>query len=326
MDAKRAQRDADRAVESQTAELMKKFLEKLTGGEGGSSWEMPTTDPTAIKKLLELQQNETGGRVDCDNPNPSPCGAPAGVNTLILIPSNNCARVWLFVTLNGLEDVVQLKGPHEFGGLKSETYRKINPLGKLPALILADGAGSLFESQVILNYIADKYSERCKISCRAADALTRAKADLIVRIHDMYISGPNCTKKGYYANQSIAYKTKMSMKERAARFLDIRNIFDILEDMFDATGPWAAGETLTFADIVLHPTFAFLQELAPRALPGWIDPFWSRPKLAAWYKHCCANPKFAEVTKDIVTYAKTFTQPEKILSQLEAYRFDKLIG
>ncbi len=59
------------------------------------------------------------------------------------------------------------------GGAGSADYKKINPLGKVPALVLDNGQ-LIAESELINEYLEDKYPEqaaspkRCRGSCPGA--------------------------------------------------------------------------------------------------------------------------------------------------------------
>ena len=217
-------------------------------------------------------------------------------DTLIYLPTNNCARVMNFVQLNGLEDEVVVKSPKDYGGMKSEQYRSINPMGKMPAMVTDEGT-MLFESQVILEHLADKHASRLKEPLQPTTLAARTKARLLVRVHDVYVSSPNCAQDGFFSTQGVMYKKDMVIEERQARIKDLALQLDVLEGLLDGAGPWAAGE-LSLADIVLHPTYIFVAELAPVAL-GWADPWAQRPKTAAWYARCEAHPVLSKVGADV---------------------------
>ena len=210
------------------------------------------------------------------------------MDTLIYLPTNNCARVMSFVKLNELEDVLTVKSPADYGGLKSPEYLKINPMAKMPAFITAEGT-TLYESQVILEHLADKYSSRLKEPCIPSTLEARTKMRLLIRVMDIYMSGANCTQDGFFSSQGVMYKTAMAMSERKERTIDFEKQLDVIEGLLDDTGPFAAGAEISYADCSLHPTYVFIAELAPASL-GWADPFASRPKTARWYAHIEAHP------------------------------------
>ena len=60
----------------------------------------------------------------------------------------------------------------------------------------------MFESFVIMQYLEDKYGSlpsAVDLVPRSAEA--RAFAQLLVRLHDVYISSPNCTQPGFSHTQ-----------------------------------------------------------------------------------------------------------------------------
>lgn len=213
----------------------------------------------------------------------------ASKDILISMPTNNCARILLFVKLNELDDVVDLKTPQDYGGLKSPEYLAINPQAKFPAFISAAGNYRLYEAQVILDYLAEKYRERIaqsKFSCQAllSTAEERAKIRLIIQVHDLYIASANCTQPGYFATQGCMYKAEMPIADRCARSLELAKQLDVLESLWSEAGPYACGAQMTLADLVVYPTFIFVQMCAHPAL-GWnLKEMWAkRPKLYKWF-------------------------------------------
>lgn len=51
------------------------------------------------------------------------------------------ARVRYIVYSQGLEESIDIKGPSELGGMKSEEYLKMHLAGKIPLLVLPSGQG-----------------------------------------------------------------------------------------------------------------------------------------------------------------------------------------
>ena len=107
---------------------------------------------------------------------------------------------------------------------------------------------------------------------------------MLLRIHDMYVSGANCTTDpAVWANQGAMYKEKMPLEERKGRAADLWKQLAVIEGLLDSDGPFAAGE-LSLADCALYPTYVFVVELAPISL-GWEKPFDKLEKT----KRCCAG-------------------------------------
>ena len=85
----------------------------------------------------------------------------ADKNVLYDVPvSNNGARCRLIIYWKQLEDEFTITNPSEVGGLKSEEYLAMNPQGKMPLLMTADGL-ALPESEVISQWNAGRCSRRC---------------------------------------------------------------------------------------------------------------------------------------------------------------------
>ncbi len=72
------------------------------------------------------------------------------------------------------------------GGAGSNEYKRINPTGDVPALVLDDGS-VLPESLVIGEFLEDRFHEP---SLRPADAVARAQMRLVTHFADGYVEPP----------------------------------------------------------------------------------------------------------------------------------------
>lgn len=193
---------------------------------------------------------------------------PVSKPTLVDVPvSNHGARVRHIIYLKGLEEEFDVVSPAELGGFGSEQFIALNPQNKMPILLLPNGQ-SLPESEVIAQYVLDKFSGQGP-AMMAADPESRAIATLAARIHDQYIT----------PIQACLYR-KFEAPERAAMLAQLVKQLDVLEGV--CVGPYIAGPQVTAADSALMPTFVFLTFILPRYF-GWRDVFVGRPKLAAWW-------------------------------------------
>ena len=93
------------------------------------------------------------------------------------------ARCRIAIRKKGLP--VELVPPPE-GGARSDAYRLLNPLAKIPALVLGDGA-VIPESEVILEYLEDAFPEP---PLRPSLPEARARMRLLARIADLYLVPP----------------------------------------------------------------------------------------------------------------------------------------
>jgi glutathione S-transferase len=199
--------------------------------------------------------------------------------------SNNGARIRNLIYKKKLDQFIDIKSPMEIGGLGSETYRQLNPYGKMPVLEMPDGSG-LPESQVIESYILDKFRDNGP-SLIPDTAEKRALAALVVRIHDLYIA----------PIQGCLYKPMDSAEERAEGIAQIAMQLDTIERY--CTGPFMCGSEMSYADTAIVPTFVFLNYILPRFF-GWKDGiFLGRPKLGTWWDCMNKDDDTARVIREV---------------------------
>merc|ERR1712232_528224 len=99
-----------------------------------------------------------------------------------MVHSNNAARIRIWIKLKGLSDVIDAKMV-TYADLQSEEYKKVNPLKKVPSFVTEKGT-LLFESQVVMQYLEDKYGDQGP-SMVMDDPEEKAFVNLLVRIHDL---------------------------------------------------------------------------------------------------------------------------------------------
>lgn len=168
------------------------------------------------------------------------------------------ARVRLAVYWKGLEARIIFEAPP--GGLKSEEYRQINPLGKIPALQLGSGF-CLPESELIVEYLEDAYPIR---PLRAAGAENAARARLIARIADLYLA-PGLAP--LFLNADPSNRDQAAVDQG---FATVARALDDIERFLDVNGPWAVGAAPTTADCALAPVLWFV---------AWADAWYGRDTL-----------------------------------------------
>ena len=185
-----------------------------------------------------------------------------------------------------LHKSVKCASPAELGGLKGEAYLRLNPQGKMPLLVLADGRG-LAESEVIVQYLLHKFAAVGE-PLQPDDPERRAFAALAVRVHDVYLQP--C--------QGCMYK-EMPAEDRARGLAELARQLDVLEGLLsDGDGDWVAGNARSFADAALFPTFVFYTTILPAQF-NWPDVFSGRPRLRRWWVVASRDAACAEVKADI---------------------------
>lgn len=168
------------------------------------------------------------------------------------------ARVRLAVYWKGLENRVVFEAPP--GGLKSEEYKTINPLGKIPALKL-DSGFCLPESELIVEYLEDAYPIR---PLRPAGAENAARARLVARIADLYLA-PGLAP--LFLNADPSSRDDAAVDQG---FGTVAKALTDIEGFLDEAGPWALGSQPTTADCALTPVFWFV---------AWADAWYQRSTL-----------------------------------------------
>lgn len=245
------------------------------------------------------------------------------------LSSNNAARVRLWLYQRGLEGWVQIRATSHEEQL-DEAFLRVNPFGKIPALVLPDGRW-LAEAAVILNYLEDAYQDDqslwsasslgaaverlCGHALLLASGFppeheryvpdspeSRAHMRLVIRTHDLYISSPNCTQPGFSHTQGCMYlpptgRRLVARGERAAKLRELLKQLHILESLLE--GPFFCGEQQTLADLAVFPTLVFCRFLLPRAF-GWSEAevFGGRPKLRTWYEGAMGSQPAARRVRD----------------------------
>lgn len=204
-------------------------------------------------------------------------------DTLFDVPvSNNGGRVRFLLYKKNLD--IDIRPPTEIGGLRSPSYLSFNPYGKMPLLVLEDGT-AIFESQVIESYILDKYRDHGP-SLIPDTPEQRARATLVARIHDLYIA----------PIQGCMYKDMMSVEQRHADLKNLAFHLDVLEKMIE--GPFVCGESISFGDGAIFPTFVFMTYILPKYF-GWKSVFTGRPKLERWWNTVTKDADAAKVISEI---------------------------
>jgi len=196
--------------------------------------------------------------------------------------SNHGARVRFVAYKKSLP--VTFVQPSEIGGLKSEAYLKLNPQGKMPLLVPSSGT-ALYESEVIIQYLLDKYREQGP-SLIAPTPELRASGALVTRIHDIYIA----------AIQGCMYRKMESAEQRVKDLAQLAVQLDAIEAL--VVGPFICGDTITAPDGALFPTVVFMEHILPKYF-GWPGIFQGRPLLAKWWDSVKEDPAAKKVISEV---------------------------
>jgi glutathione S-transferase len=125
----------------------------------------------------------------------------------------------------------------------SPEFRKLNPLVRIPVLVLDDG-NTLFESGVIVEYLEDAFPDSRPL--RPRSALDRARVRLVTQLAESYVLPAITPLFGLLdvqARDEAAIATQMTKLDTALKYLN-----DVLRP-----GMYAVGDSLTTADVWLAP-------------------------------------------------------------------------
>jgi glutathione S-transferase len=192
------------------------------------------------------------------------------------------ARVALAARAKGL--AYTMKMPE--GGIKGRAYLKINPLGRVPAL--KDGATTLFESGVIVDYLEATSRGKKLLPAAAAKA---AAIRLIGAVAGEYVQVPAIAlfrvKRGTATGPVDLEATAAAMGKGLAA----------LEKVL-ARGKYAGGATFSHADCHVVPALVFATGVADAF--GLGDVLAPHPKLRKYWagirKDKIAQPIIADMT------------------------------
>jgi glutathione S-transferase len=187
------------------------------------------------------------------------------------------ARVRLLINVKGLN--VELADPP---GFRTDAFRAINPIGRIPALELDDGT-VLPESEVICEYLEDMYPTP---SLRPASPKDRAHARLMARMSDIYLMP---------ALRPLIFKLFGRPISEQAVAEAMPNVQIALRDLeaLIGEGGYASSGQLTHADGALCASLFFLHNILPRFdVPKPLEGY---PRLAAYWAAIGKNPHVARI-------------------------------
>lgn len=189
-------------------------------------------------------------------------------------------RVRLLLMAKGLEvEIIQPPGFHG-DGLTKEEYLKVNPIGRVPALVLDDGR-ALPESEVICEYLEEAYPTP---GTQPADAWGRAQMRLLSRICDFYVVMAMVPLFSFSA-RSRKHWDPIAIRAATDK---VAEALGFLEEYIGTEG-YAVGASLTQADGAITPQLVLACEWIP-SLFGTPDPLEGLPKLAAYWRAIQTDP------------------------------------
>lgn len=190
--------------------------------------------------------------------------------------SHNCAKVRITLLEKGLAFEAPELPP---GFTRSPEFLALNPLGKVP--FLQDGPVALGESEVIVEYLEDRYRDP---SLLPADIAERAESRWLSRYHDLYL-GPQLSTLFFALSDGRAGTPAFAPE--VDRLLEL---VSILEARIRPC-PYFLGPQFTLSDAAYVLSYHYVVTLS--AAHG--RPLTARemPRLAAWFEAVSRRPSAA---------------------------------
>jgi glutathione S-transferase len=194
-------------------------------------------------------------------------------------------RVRLMLYAKGIS--FEIVEPPGFGNSKlpKGDYLKLNPLGRVPTLVLDDGR-ALPESEVICEYLEETFPSPALLP---ADPWHRAQVRLVTRICDIYLVMAMVPLFDLLA-------TRRSEWDRTVIDAAVDKVAEALAalEFYIGINGYAVGPSLTVADGALAPMLILAEEWAPSVF-GTDPPLHRFPKLAAYWRTVQADPIVSRV-------------------------------
>jgi len=193
----------------------------------------------------------------------------------------NPRRVLMFMAAKGIAGIEQVEVDLNAGGHRSAEFTALNPLARVPVLVLDDGR-ALSETRAICTYLEGLYPEP---NLMGRDALDRAFIEMADRRMELHLMletalcvrhthpGLAVLEQPQFPDFGAAQGNKM---RATARWLDGEL----------AKQPYVAGERFTIADITAFCTLEFARGLL-KFRPGEEG----MPHLQAWRDRIAADYK-----------------------------------
>jgi glutathione S-transferase len=184
------------------------------------------------------------------------------------------------------------------GGIKSAEYLALNPMGRVPVLVLDDGV-SIPESETIVEYLEDAFPEP---ALRPHGAEGMAKVRLISRVAEIYVQAPLFAL--------FAQLDPKGGRDEAAVTAGIAKLSEgmtALERLMPQ-GDYAAGDKFTTADCQVTPVCFFLNVV----LSGLdrLDVMSDHPRLSAYITSSKKDPVLAKVLGEMAEGLKAFRRAQ----------------
>jgi glutathione S-transferase len=188
------------------------------------------------------------------------------------------ARVRLAIHAKSLPVEIVPAGMWLPSGQKSPDYLALNPMGKVPTLILDDGS-ALPESDTIVEYLADAFPQA---GLRPSSPQDSARGRLLARIFEQYVMAAGWA--GLFGQLFAPARDDAAVDAALAKIHEgLRHLSHFMVD-----APFAVSDSITTADCALVPFLTFQNRLS--RFYGRGDFTAEHPRLAAYLARVQRDP------------------------------------
>jgi glutathione S-transferase len=172
------------------------------------------------------------------------------------------------------------------GATQSTEYKAINPLGKVPALVLDDGT-MIPESDTIVEYLADAFPQS---GLRPAKPVDAARARLLARMAELYVMS---SLQGLFGQMNPASRDAAVVEAGLAKLN--QGLTEL--NVFMSDDKYAVGEAVTLADCALVPILNMVGLIGQGLGAG--DLVASHLKVAAYWSRIQQAPSAMKVLEEM---------------------------
>jgi glutathione S-transferase len=171
-------------------------------------------------------------------------------------------------------------------GLRGPEFLALNPMGKIPLLVLDDGS-RLPESETILEFLEDAYPER---PLRPPEPVRRAFMRTAMRVTDNYVTPPTLRLFPHLNPDARNAAVVADESERLKTGLKYLN-------HYVSEGSYVLGNRLTLADCCVFPSLHLCSIIAAQL--GMQDLFGATPELARYFANAQSDSYLKRVHNEV---------------------------
>ena len=244
--------------------------------------------------------------------------------------SNYCSSVKIALNYKSLS-FEEIPPPDGYG---SEAYKRIVPMGTIPALRLDDDF-IISESSAILEFLEENFRGHASPRLLFDDARKNAAVRFVHRLHDLYLEPP---MRSLFAHMDPLVRDMSVVEQKVAMFYKRLNDLETSRQRyisqyyekdgnsetvfttFDKTapcttssttfGPYFFGDQFTFADCVLPPTLV-MADVMHRELLGKPVDYSAYPSVATWRASVETHPAVAPVLAAALSATEAWAEKKR---------------